>query len=668
MLACALWLCGSAAQEPQQDERPAAWLLLERIADARGLRAEFDQVPAHLAGMVEGYRLDSRLALVERCLEQPWHVPVEAAALRDGLAAAVAARGAELEPLMASIAGWLDQPDANALPELARLDELWAEIERPELVEQDLLERLSAFCAAADGALQAVTAALDDLERALFFEAFPGWCEAWYRQHFPQGELEPEQRELFGAFKRLSVEIDRARLLAVARRVARLSRPEFLAQLPRRLARTPRTRERVDGFSGDVLAQAGASPAARVVLLGTGKTTVSGAAALVIDLGGDDTWQRAAVADGPGQRLSVVLELGGDERYESELPGPAYSTGGAALLVDARGRDSYRSARLGQGATACGFAALVDLEGDDSYQAGDYAQGYSFCGVGLLLDRAGNDVFQAAAVAQGAGNGNGFAALVDGQGDDRYVANRSWPDVYGDSGPDSYHGASQGYSTGFRTDRKTGGFELAGGIAALVDLEGEDYYESGNFSQGGGYFFAFGLLYDGGGDDENHGYRYSQGFGVHQAAGMRWDAGGNDSYETRCAANCGAAWDEGVGWLLEEAGDDRYEVGGLALGGTANTAVAVLLDLAGDDHYGGGGGLDSQGGSGDSSYHGKQAIGALIDLGGGKDVYTRPERGDERILTGDYYGIFVDAREKTLEKLLEPKALEKLLQARGARR
>jgi hypothetical protein len=83
--------------------------------------------------------------------------------------------------------------------------------------------------------------------------------------------------------------------------------------------------------------------------------------------------------------------------------------------------------------------------------------------------------------------------------------------------------------------------EIPGGIAAEIDLgDGNDAYDSGNFSPGGAYYFGFGLMYDGGGNDVNHGYRYSQGFGVHQAAGMRWDAGGNDVYVTKSCANCGS--------------------------------------------------------------------------------------------------------------------------------
>jgi hypothetical protein len=660
----ALW--SADAQEP---EKPAEWRLLERIAAARGFGAEFAAVPEHLGGMVRSYDEalgSARLTRVMRGLAEPWTVPATAREFRDGLADALVARsGADLALLIACATAWLDGATMPRSSSLAEMDALWVRIAPTESTaapqELELLTLLSAYVALGHAELATGLAGFTPEERARLLGEFPAWCEAFYRVHFPGGEITAAQAALIEQYKALAPRVERARLLAVAARIARLAAPGFLAGLPKRLARTERSGAQMDGFSGDVIAVVGDTPAARTVLLGRGKTTVSGRAALVLDLGGDDLWERAAVADAEDALVSVVLELGGNDRHVSRTPGPAYAAGGVALLVDARGRDEYASGRLGQGSAALGCAVLLDLEGDDRYSAQDYAQGYAFAGVGLLLDRAGDDHYEAWAYAQGAGNGNGFSALADGDGDDRYVANGHWPDVYGDSGPGSFHGAAQGYSFGFRDGETL----LPGGIAVLADLgDGVDEYESGNFSQGGAYFFGFGLMYDGGGDDVNRGYRYSQGFGVHQAVGMRWDAGGNDSYQTLCAANCGAAWDEGVGWLLDESGDDRYEVGGLALGGTANTAVAVLVDLGGDDHYGGGGGADSQGGSGSSDYHQKQAIGALLDLGGGKDSYARAGRGDGMALTGDWYGIFVDAKERSAAALLASRELERLLGAR----
>ncbi len=659
------WLAHAAQARPQVREEPKSpiWQLLESAADAKGIRADFDAVPAHLAAMVAGSKQalgGHALTRVSRALSQPWTVPAIALELRDGLAAPVTPKGAsELVPLIDAATQWLDlelTPTAADAAPMPDYESLWQTIAAPEVVEQALIEGLSEYLAACHGALDTLTPSMSHDELVLLRESFPDWCEAFFRTHDPKPELTPAASALSERYRTLFPKVDRARLLATTRAVVRLAEPAFLATLTRRLARTPRSKQKVEGFSGDVVAVAGDSAERRVVLLGPGKTTITGSAALVIDLGGDDTWQRAAVVDGPEALVQVVIDLDGNDSHVSAGPGPAYAAGGVALLVDVRGKDRYKSQRLGQAASSLGSAVLLDLEGDDTYSAEDFSQAYTFGGIALLLDRAGDDTYDAWAYAQGAGNGPGIAACVDGAGDDRYVANGHWPDVYGDSGPGSYHGASQGYSFGFRD-----GVVLPGGIGALIDLGGEDRYESGNFSQGGAYFHGFGLMYDGGGNDENHGYRYSQGFGVHQAVGIRWDAAGDDWYSTQCAANCGAAWDEAVGWLIDEAGDDRYDVGSLALGGTANTAVAILFDGAGDDSYGGAGGTESQGGSGDSTYHSKQAIGALLDLGGGKDTYTRASRGDECFLTGDWFGFFLDAKEKDPARLLRSNELKKLL-------
>ena len=193
---------------------------------------------------------------------------------------------------------------------------------------------------------------------------------------------------------------------------------------------------------------------------------------------------------------------------------------------------------------------------------------------------------------------------------------------------------------------------MAGGIAALVDLgDGTDRYQSGNFSQGGAYYFSFALMYDGGGDDENFGSRYSQGFGVHQGVALRWDAGGDDRYTCRSVAHAGMAWDEGVGYFLDDEGDDEYRVGGLGLGGAAQTGIAIFVDGGGKDLYESE--SQTQGDTGGSEYHDKPSIGVMIDLGGGKDRYSAAGRGDNTLDVDEGVGVFFDTKAKTLEKALK---------------
>jgi hypothetical protein len=648
---------GSSAPGPAE-ERPAFWRIVERAAEREGVTAELDVVLEHMRGIpARRAGVANRLSRVDRALVEPWTPPALADELRALLAApADALKGPRFAGLMTGVADWLDVDDyagadADEAPDvLAELDELWAPVADPAVKGVALLAALGAYVEAAHTALADTLEDLFDEDRDLLFAGHADFAEGWYRSHFPDAPPSPKQQQDVARFRDallLHPGLDRARLLAVTDALLRLAEPRFLDGLPRRLARARNEAGRALG--DDVFAVVGTEPRNRVVLSGRRSTTHATPAALIVDLGGDDRYERAAVVDTPEQLASVVLDLGGDDTYLGATPGPAYAAGGVALLVDREGDDVYESRRLGQAASALGSAVLVDLAGDDTYRAHDYAQGHSLCGLALLVDLAGDDTYAAWAYAQGGGLGYGLSALVDGDGNDRYLADLRWPDVYGNSGPEIYHGASQGYCTGMRP-------EVAGGIAALLDLGGgEDRYQSGNFSQGGGYYFSFGLLYDGGGDDENFGTRYSQGFGVHQAVGVRWDADGNDSYTCRSVAHTGMAWDEGVGYLLDDGGDDTYRVGDLACGGAAQTGVAVCIDGGGADTYRTG--RAGQGTTGGSEYHDKPALGVLLDLGGEPDVYTREGCADGTLQVTAGVGVFLDDAAKDAKRALRSDAL-----------
>lgn len=643
---------------PQEPEPTHLWKVLERAVEKEGFRAEFDAVLDHMRG-IDARRtgLGNRLSRVNSGLAEPWTPPVLAAELRELLAKpATTRRGRLFSDSAAGIADWLDldgyeSPSPKCKHEgLRELDSIWSEVEDPERKGLSLLQSMSTYVELCHTLLDEALADLEPGDLAILFDGYPDFYEAWYRDHFPESELSEEDKGHITAFRKLLVQprADRRLVLGVASALLRMAEPSFLASLPRRLSRVRESTDETE-FGKDTRAVLGDEPKNRVVLSGRKPSAHSIEAALLIDLGGDDSYQRAAVVDSPEMLVSVVIDLGGDDRYSGDRAGPAFSAGGVALLVDRKGSDRYESTRLGQAASALGFSALVDLEGNDEYVAEDYSQGHATCGVALLYDLEGNDTYSAWAFAQGAGIGYGLCALVDGDGNDRYLADLHWPDVYGNSGPDVYHGASQGYATGMRSD-------IAGGIAALVDLgNGDDHYQAGSFSQGGGYFFSFGLMYDGGGDDENLGSRYAQGFGVHQGIGVRWDASGNDTYTCRSVAHAGMAWDEGVGFLLEDGGDDIYQTGDLSCGGAAQTGVAICLDSGGADIYRTG--RESQGGTGSSEYHDKPALGVLIDLGGKKDEYSADGRTDTELRVMEGVQVFFDSKAKDMQQALKSKHL-----------
>jgi hypothetical protein len=641
-----------SAGEDEPAARPDLWRLVERIAEESGFREDVDAIVHHLEEVVKQRAAPNRPSRVARGLAEPWSVPEIAEEIRQKLSMPFAAAGNQPgapRPLVR----W--DGFVEAVASLCDLSleieepEAWSRVSDPSVTGADLVSALSELAASLNEAARAGLGRIGDERRAELAQSLRRYAEIDWKTHDPKVKATADEEKLQSA---LVADLWKTRLgptLSAAAIAVRLADPTFLASLPDRLKGLPRSPAAEPGFSGDVVAVFGDTAATRVVIGGKGKTSYNGAAAIIIDLGGDDTYARAAVVDDPEALVSIVLDLGGNDVYLGERGGPAHACGGIALLVDVSGKDVYRGGRLSLGSAAMGgFALLADYAGNDTYESEGYAQGYAFGAVGLLYDRAGNDRYDGWGYAQGSTQGWGLGVLVDWDGNDVYLADLRFADSYGDSGPNVYHGGSQGSSFGLRP-------AVPGGIAALIDQQGKDDYQAGNFSQGGGYYLGFGLMFDGGGDDKNVGARYSQGYGVHQAIGMRWDRGGNDSYSTRVAANLGAAWDEGVGYFIDEGGDDVYSAGGLSLGGAANTAVAVFLDGGGKDRYTSPAGLDSQGGTGDSSYHKKQSLGVLIDLGGSKDSYSRAGRKDGILTWQRWYGLFLDASETSPAKVLQRK-------------
>lgn len=350
------------------------------------------------------------------------------------------------------------------------------------------------------------------------------------------------------------------------------------------------------------------TPWGPIVIAGTGRHWHRKPAAVLIDLGGDDFYTQPASGE-----IHIVIDLGGDDAYEASFDhahGAAML--GVSLLADAAGNDRYLAQRWGLGAAACGVAVLIDQAGDDVYRGGDYTMGAAFQGVGLLIDQAGHDRYEAPRYSQGLGMPGGFGALIDaGDGADRYFCKGRDQTGYGDAG--IFDGWGQGVGVGFRG-------LASGGLGLLRDGGGDDVYEAGNFSQGGGYYFGWGALVDGGGDDLYIGSRYAQGFAAHQAVGTFLDVSGNDRYTTRQGVAQGCSWDETVVWFVDRAGDDTYEGGGFfSQGAAAHNGFCVFADLAGRDRYLYGPG-QAQAASND--YHGGTSFALFLDVGGAEDAYT----------------------------------------------
>jgi PDZ domain len=147
----------------------------------------------------------------------------------------------------------------------------------------------------------------------------------------------------------------------------------------------------------------------------------------------------------------------------------------------------------------------------------------------LILDLGGDDVYLNN--AGGTRPGLPVALVVDWQGNDLYLTKENF---------------SQGAGL------------LGGGF--LLDLGGDDVFDAADGGQGAG-FFGLGMLYHGSGRGVFKARTYSQGVGE-MGIGIIWNGDGETRY--LCAEEGQAlGLFKGVGMLIDEKGDDYYQLGGL---------------------------------------------------------------------------------------------------------
>jgi hypothetical protein len=286
-------------------------------------------------------------------------------------------------------------------------------------------------------------------------------------------------------------------------------------------------------------------------------------AALIIDPGGDDVYERAPARNGA---VSVIVDLGGNDEYR----GADVAVRALSAIVDLAGDDRYEMDGSGLAAALAGASLLIDFAGNDTYTAKFFAQGAAALGTAALLDLAGDDRYRIEAWGQGFAIGGGVALLRDYFGHDHYLAG-GVPDPFergaGLSG-------AQGASLGPRG-------RLAGGIGILRDDAGDDRYEAQMFAQGSGYYYGLGVLWDRGGADRYQAYRYAQGSAAHQAVGVLRDEAGDDRYAADWYAQ-GMGLDVALGVLVDAAGSDAF----VARGGSQGYATANGLGLLFDAQQG----------------------------------------------------------------------------------
>jgi hypothetical protein len=309
------------------------------------------------------------------------------------------------------------------------------------------------------------------------------------------------------------------------------------------------------------------SPLGRLVIGSSGPDRHGSGAALIVDPGGDDVYERAPALGGT---VSVIVDLAGNDEYG----GSDVAVRSLTALVDMQGDDRYRLAGSGLAAAIAGASILVDYEGNDVYEGRFFAEGAAVLGLGALIDAAGDDRYKVEAFGQGYAFTAGVGVLWDRAGNDAYSAG-GVPDAWQRGGGVAF---AQGAAAGYRTP-------LGGGIGILRDEAGDDRYEAQMFAQGTGYYYALGVLWDGAGRDLYRAVRYAQGNGVHEAVGVLCDESGDDRYELALGAGQGMGLDIAAGLLVDTEGDDAYEAGWLAQGSATANGVGLLIDRAGQNRF-----------------------------------------------------------------------------------
>ncbi len=493
----------------------------------------------------------------------------------------------------------------------------------PQDVLATILEEVARLC-------QRATLALSTEDREFLFEHPVRFIDDYRPQ-----STDPDSQTRFQLYSnrryiQLSQEfVGYDALVSAAQLATKLANLDLLRQLTGTLRAAPAVKQSVEGIKGEVLLVK-ETPAGLIVVGGPGSNTyqLDGRIALLIDIGGDDTYRGVVAAPNHAdQRVHIVIDLAGNDAYlPSSHLGLATGRLGVGILIDKAGNDTYELPDGSGGTGFAGIGMLYDEGGNDLYTGARFTQGASIAGLGLLLDAEGNDQYQSAGYALGFGGPSGIGALVDLAGDDNYQCGNKIPSLYNladvpDGNPNTplfqYDCFGMGVGAGARILSKNPddlGYALSGGMGMLLDLRGNDHYQSSNFSQGTGYFFGIGMKLDLDGNDDHLAARYGQASGAHFGVGLFLDYQGADYYDsTGPHYNGAAAWDLGVvlgidagmdddtysfersnglgiadtqAWsvFVEEGGKDRYHIP-RGLGYANNGSTAAFVDLQGSDYY-----------------------------------------------------------------------------------
>ncbi len=322
----------------------------------------------------------------------------------------------------------------------------------------------------------------------------------------------------------------------------------------------------------------------RIVIRGIGNDEYKKDANLIIDVGGNDTYQNnAGGCRSSFDEIAVCIDHQGNDHYEAPKENYVQGSGflGCGFLIDFEGNDVYEAQHFSQGTGVCGVGILWDVKGFDRYDAHGICQGAGMFGLGMLLDDAGEDIYNCATLGQGSATTLGMGILSDLEGDDRYY-------LAVDESKDNLGylaGYGQGGALSFRNYPWKKKLTAYGGAGLLFDASGNDrYFAKGWCDQGGSYIMSLGGLVDAKGND-HYTASTGQGSGIHITNAILIDKEGHDIYEGGFRTG-GSGGDRSPGLLLDYAGNDSYISRTSSYGtGVKPASYSLFIDYNGDDTY-----------------------------------------------------------------------------------
>lgn len=316
---------------------------------------------------------------------------------------------------------------------------------------------------------------------------------------------------------------------------------------------------------------------------------------LILDLYGNDKYYgRVGANSSLSKPIAVAIDFGGDDIYDYNSYNATQGAGifGVGIAINDFGNDEYIAKSMSQGAGVCGVGVLIDSSGRDKYESLTFSQAAAFFGVGSLSDFDGNDTYHSYIYSQAFASNNAVAFLMDKFGSDNYYVELSEKASLPNSRTDGFvNNFSQGCAVG--VGNLSDANSLAGGIAGLVDINGDDRYLGSACVQGYSSLGGVAMLSDLDGNDEYISNCTSQAVSQDFSVSSLVDVDGNDLYFLSSSnENVGqsAVLGGGASLLLNDGGNDVYLSTAVSCAVNSmgsDSSYALFIETEGDDIYSG---------------------------------------------------------------------------------